>query len=334
MTVVEMSSPPLAYDFAEWHTPDATAAKNAGYVAGIGYASSDPSKNLTPGEAGTMHMAGLGVGIVFENGASDALQGATLGQAHGQQFAGFLKAIGFQPGCACWINIGDFAATPDQIPSIHAYYEAVKGSLWPYATGLGGYGTGYIIDQLVGLGSTGLWWQNAMNDQGEVGSVVSVNAWLYQRVSPTLVIPGGGYDEDPVVNGRTIPWWAETPTPVPTPVPPPPPPIPGPAPTPIPVPPARRNIFTPLAVDGIFGVRSTQAEQFVSFNGNTAACDGIFGPASKRSLQAHLGVKPDGIIGPVTVDALQRRVGDPVVDGSWGPKTTEYLQMALNGGRY
>jgi len=104
-------------------------------------------------------------------------------------------------------------------------------------------------------------------------------------------------------------------------------------PPPAPVPPAKRNIYTPLAVDGVFGPLSTKAEQFVSFAGNTADCDGVFGPVSRKSMQAHLGVVADGIIGPVTVKALQARVG-AVEDGNWGAQTTMALQRALNAGTY
>jgi hypothetical protein len=46
-----------------------------------------------------------------------------------------------------------------------------------------------------------------------------------------------------------------------------------------------------------------------------------------------LHVTPDGMIGPVTVKALQARVG-ATQDGQWGPLTTEAMQRALNAGRF
>ena len=96
--------------------------------------------------------------------------------------------------------------------------------------------------------------------------------------------------------------WTGAPAPHPT---PPPPPPPHPAPSPSPISPAHRNPYTPLSVDGAFGAQSTKAEQFVSFGGNLAQCDGVFGTASKKSMQAHLGVAQDGVIGPTTIKALQ-----------------------------
>ena len=60
----------------------------------------------------------------------------------------------------------------------------------------GGYATGYIISELVAAGAVGLWWQNAMNDAGVPGSVVSPHAGVYQRVTPTVAHPVAGVDED------------------------------------------------------------------------------------------------------------------------------------------
>lgn len=90
---------------------------------------------------------------------------------------------------------------------------------------------------------------------------------------------------------------------------------------------ATHNTYTPLLVDGVFGVRSTRALQYVV----GTAVDGGWGPDSIRHLQTMLGVAVDGRQGPVTVRALQRRVGaDP--DGQWGPITTRCVQRCLNAG--
>jgi hypothetical protein len=127
----------------------------------------------------------------------------------------------------------------------------------------------------------------------------------------------------------TLGWsGAPIPHPPPTPAPPPPPPHPT------PIPPAHRNPYTPLTVDGAFGPKTVQAQQFVDFNGDLTQCDGNFGPNSKKAMQAHLGVAQDGVIGPQTVSALQRHCGVTPVDGNWGPQTTRGLQTCLNVGSY
>ena len=82
---------------------------------------------------------------------------------------------------------------------------------------------------------------------------------------------------------------------------------------------------TRLAVDGIWGVMTTKAEQKalvgVTADGirgpltiaaeqrrTGARVDGIDGPDTRTHLQAYLGVNQDGIIGPITVRALQTRL--------------------------
>jgi len=108
----------------------------------------------------------------------------------------------------------------------------------------------------------------------------------------------------------------------------------APVPQPVPqVPPARRNIFTPVVEDGVFGSKTCSALQFVVFNGNIADVDGWFGPLTKVALQKHLSVQPDGVIGPRTIRAIQQRCGVPQ-DGVWGPLTTKGLQVELNKGLF
>ncbi|HEY0561144.1 MAG TPA: peptidoglycan-binding domain-containing protein [Frankiaceae bacterium] len=100
--------------------------------------------------------------------------------------------------------------------------------------------------------------------------------------------------------------------------------------TPTPVPaPAHHLGDLPLAVDGDFGPETVAATQ----RATGAGVDGIWGPDSKRHLQAHLGVAVDGDIGPITVRALQTRVGASI-DGIWGHDTTSHLQAALNARRF
>jgi lysozyme family protein len=51
------------------------------------------------------------------------------------------------------------------------------------------------------------------------------------------------------------------------------------------------------------------------------------------AFQRYLHVADDGVIGPVTVRALQVHVGAES-DGIWGGQTTQALQHALNAGRF
>lgn len=199
----------LACDYSTAR-PDPSAIRQAGYVAVLRYLSANvsPGKDLTKAEADALLSAGLGIGVVWETSAQRALSGTVGGAMDGQDAAIEANAIGLPAGCLLLVNVGDFIVTPDEVDVIHAYYMAFTAEVdkWQY----GAYGTAYIIDGLVKLGAHGLWWQNAMNDQNESGSVVSPNAGIYQRVTPTKIITGvsaASYDEDVII--RNVNWWTK-----------------------------------------------------------------------------------------------------------------------------
>ena len=317
----------LGVDYSFTH-PNPAAIKGAGYDFVVRYLWPDPGKGLTAAERDALWAAGLGIRLVYEAGAQDALGGAPQGAADGHAANQLADALGV-PGNFPIFYAVDFNEPSSDFPTTAAYLQAAALGGRP----AGIYGSDAVVDAMVGGGIVAYGWQT----EAWSGTTVSAHANLYQRVGVTRpAIPGGGYDEN--VEIIPMPLWTPgsvtppTPTPKPTPTPAPPP-APHPVPHPVPVPPAHRNIFTPVAVDGIFGPASVKAEQFVSFNGNVADCDGVFGINSKRSMQAHLGVRVDGVIGPVTVRALQARVG-AAQDGIWGNATTKALQTALNEGRY
>lgn len=113
--------------------------------------------------------------------------------------------------------------------------------------------------------------------------------------------------------------------------------------TPAPKPAPRRNPYTPLQVDGIWGSGTTRALQYtLSYDYNAWGIgaplvvdgvpgkntyralqrvlnqetkaglteDGAFGPQTKKALQRYVGVNPDGIVGKVTVRAMQTKLNN------------------------
>jgi Domain of unknown function (DUF1906) len=199
--------------------PNPTYIRSAGYIGVIGYISPEPTKNMTPVYATALQAAGLGVLLVWESTAQQALGGAASGRSDAVQAVMLANALKYPNGSPLFVNIGDFAATEDQIPFIRSYYEAFAAGINPRMAG--GYGTGYIINQLAPV-CTGIWWQNAMDDEGVPGSTITPHTAIYQRTSITLSpIPGGGYDEDVLVNNIPVQLWlgvAPIPTPTPKPV--------------------------------------------------------------------------------------------------------------------
>jgi hypothetical protein len=198
----------LSIDYA-WARPKPSAIAAAGYAAVWRYLSNDPSKNLTLAERDALLAAGLGIGLVWETTAQRSLSGAPGGVSDGRIAAGQAKALGMPKGAPLLVAIGDFAATGGELGVIHDYYYHWRQATSGYATGA--YLTGYMANELYVRGARGLFWQNAMDDQGAKGSVVSKHAHLYQRVKHTRPVIKGSkvadYDENITVNGASVPWW-------------------------------------------------------------------------------------------------------------------------------
>lgn len=198
----------LSIDYA-FARPAPPAIHAAGYMGVWRYLSTDASKNLSKTEAAGLHAAGLGIGCVWETTATRALGGEAAGAEDGVASAAQATAVGLPHGCPLLVNIGDFAATPSELGVIHSYYFGWRQATKPWQTG--GYGTRYLIDSLFARGARGLFWQNAMDDQGVKGNTISPHAGLYQRIAHTRpLIAGskpGDYDENITVNGAAINFW-------------------------------------------------------------------------------------------------------------------------------
>lgn len=205
----------LAIDFS-YTTIPAASAKGAGYIGAFMYLSNDPAKNATPARVNDWLSNGLGVGLVWETTAQAALGGTPAGTSDGHAARAQASALGAPLACPILANIGDWAVLPQELGIVATYYRAFQAA----AGQAGGYGTSYVINYCVNTGCTGYWWQNAMNDQTDLGASVSPNATIYQRVTPTKQIPGiapGSYDENVMLKPFT--WWTSSPTPPPTPPP-------------------------------------------------------------------------------------------------------------------
>lgn len=98
---------------------------------------------------------------------------------------------------------------------------------------------------------------------------------------------------------------------------------------------------TTVTVDGIWGHQTVVATQIaLGFRG--ADVDGIFGPKTRRALQKRVGTTQDGIIGPVTIKHwkayLKHRGYWPwawtTVSGLWDHLLTIQHQRALNAHKF
>lgn len=87
----------------------------------------------------------------------------------------------------------------------------------------------------------------------------------------------------------------------------------------------------PLVVDGVMGPATIRQWQKVM----GTPVDGVISKPSAlvRAVQKAVGVKRDGLLGPVTWKAIQRRLG-VTADGIPGPVTVKALQRRLNTGKF
>ena len=186
----------LGIDYA-WQHPDPSAIKAAGYDFVLRYLSSDPTKNITVTEASALHAVGLGVGLIWENQAQAALNGAPQGASDAVAANSQADALG-APDIPIFYAV-DFDAQPSQMPAIVAYFQAaVAHSSRP----VGGYGSAALVQAI----------QNVcpyyMQAEAWSGDTVQPFANLYQRVTPTLPTIAGAqgiYDEDEM--RLNVPLW-------------------------------------------------------------------------------------------------------------------------------
>lgn len=291
----------LAIDYA-WQHPQPAQIRSAGYTAVIRYLSQDPTKDISPAEVLSLHANGLGIGLIWETTADRALGSTVAGQADGAAVHDRLHALGAPPGTPVLANLGDFVVVPSQLGAIRAYYTAFRGQLAEYQAGAGGYGSGYLIEQLNADWPDDIWWQNAMDDQGIAGSTVVAPTSIYQRITPTRTLPdpAGEYDEDAYGFGPrpVLAWWGPG-----VPVPPPPPPrvwswsaMPE-----------VRIGDTGPAVRTVQGLLLARYYRLGSTGQLGDGLDGSFGPltdAAVREAQGAAHIVVDGIVGPQTWPVL------------------------------
>ena len=203
----------LAIDYSFQH-PIPTAIAAAGYIGVLRYVSNDPKKNLTPTERTALWKAGLGFLLAWETTTTRALQGYAAGASDASLANTLAQALAYNRTLPIFYAV-----------DMNATWAAVKtyffGALSSGGRPVRAYGSVAIIEGASATGFGKGWQSEAWS-----GSIVSPTCVLYQRVSPTLSIPGaaGWYDEDVIIT-TNLAWCTApvvptpTPTPVPTPAP-------------------------------------------------------------------------------------------------------------------
>jgi hypothetical protein len=283
----------LAIDYS-WTHPNPKDIADAGYTLVIRYLSPDPSKDLSVAESQGLHSVGLSIALIWESTATRSLGGGSAGAQDAILAVQQAKALGYWKGATLFANVGDFDASLADLTPIHAYYSTFAGGVESEGYVAGGYGSGYVIDQLVDEKYTGVWWENGIDDNGISGTVVSPNASLYQRITPTKQIAGavGDYDEDVVL--RPFPVWGPAVIPVPAP--------PAPVPSAPPFPGRLMMIADPL----MEGSDVITWQRRMAYRGWTLTVDGVYGVQTEgvcKQFQEQKKLTVDGVVGPITWEA-------------------------------
>lgn len=304
----------LGIDFA-WTRPSAANAKAAGYLFGLGYLSTDSTKNLTAQVIADYHGQGLGVGAVWETTVHAAEGGAAGGVRDAEAAYGQAHALGFPAGTCVYFAVDEQVS----VNLIAPYFQAIAcaANTWGYRHGV--YGSLMVVEGVLAHGWASLGWQTSAWSAGKV----SAKAALYQRQShtrpPIAGVASNAYDEDVQLAADAGLWLPGSPTP--------PPPRPAP-------PAVNRTQIRALqsavrvTADGQWGPVTDRTLMLVRSAAHLWQI-----PADCRPLQHAVGAVEDGQWGPrslaalgATVRAIQRALG-VTVDGAWGVDTDHWFAI-------
>ena len=161
-------------------SPGAAAVKAAGYNFVARYLSRYTSKVITAGEYLDMSGNGVGVVVVFEDSANQALNGYNQGVADAQFALGQARSVGWPENRPIYFAV-DFDIAPAQKAVAGEYMKGVASVLG--VGRVGAYGGYWWIKYCVDNGLASFFWQAIAWS----GGMVHPNANLFQRLGGTTV---------------------------------------------------------------------------------------------------------------------------------------------------
>lgn len=202
---------PQVIDYS-WARPNLTQVKANGYEGVIRYLAHDTTgKAITLNEANQIRGAGLGLALVFEDAAREALNGHDAGVSDATFALAQANALSFPTDRPIYFAV-DTQAADNQLGAVDAYFLGVSSVIGQARTGI--YGDYKIVTHYAGLGYKWLWQTLAWS-----AGAVDNNAQLYQNGQSAF---SGGADIDVVQQADWGAWAAGAPAagnPTPTPAP-------------------------------------------------------------------------------------------------------------------
>jgi hypothetical protein len=143
-------------DYA-WGRPAPATIRADGYAFAARYLSYDTTgKNLSAGEAHALRAAGIDVVVVWEQNATDALDGYGTGASDAREAERQAAACGMPAGRPIYFAV-DFDAQPSQQGAIDSYFDGVASVLGRGRTGV--YGGIGVVSRLFDAGKVAYGWQ-------------------------------------------------------------------------------------------------------------------------------------------------------------------------------
>jgi len=198
---VRVTAQAVDYSFSRPSPADLAAA---GYMGALRYLCTLPNaKAITGDEVTSLHANGLAVGLVWEDGAANALAGAGQGSVDGLKARRQADALGLPMDRPIYAAV-DTDAQTFQFDSIDAYLR-VFGAQTGRPVGV--YGSWLVVESMLDRGAATYAWQTAAWSHGKR----SARAHLYQLVGHAPP----GCDVNDILQAD----WGQWPAPAPTPPP-------------------------------------------------------------------------------------------------------------------
>src|SRR5438874_1447900 len=141
-------------DFSYWRPPSAAWVKQQGFSFVCRYLSYDPRKTITKAEYDGYISAGLGVVLVWENGAQDMCY-PQLARQHALDSAAQARTLGAPWPCPIYYAC-DFDATSIQQNAINQYLDIIAQA---HGQRQGIYGGFYVVQRAMDGGHATYGWQ-------------------------------------------------------------------------------------------------------------------------------------------------------------------------------
>lgn len=139
--------------------PNATAVRTAGYVGVIRYVGFPANRKcITRAEYADMLAHGVGVGLVFEQFAADALQAAPGGRRNAALAKAHAADVGFPPGRPIYMACDTDIVSAAQFASVLDYLRGA-GEILGGPQMVGVYGEYDVIDRAAAAGVAAWFWQ-------------------------------------------------------------------------------------------------------------------------------------------------------------------------------